>query len=542
MSTLVFVMSSTAHANYCAAIRGNGELMPAHWGAMSSLVEEQGMPSAMAGGSSASITMFLLESISLNSQLQNNSEKALMIKSFQGYFETLSQTAEGKAIQSILADKAALQAIIASAGKIDQALKNPENAVLLGKHLGSLKILMASKDLQEIINPEFVLYVQRASQLAEQNKPELAAALNYRSEQISMALKNFGNFNSETDKTLFFRPGLISFEKLGRLFGKMANFYAGYNNASLVGKQIEQKVRQFLDHCTPGSQNLSWRELNEQRPQCRQIIGSAILMYRSAETSDGKIQNRIDEMIGSHIPSFATTSVITGAAVKRYATLFNAYQTNEDPNFGDQLLMSQDELRFGYWGQKKDLQNIENIFSVKPEFKNDPKSQKFLSLGTSAWSQVLAMSPAEPGLSRIVTINQKQLSAGGWSDLHPTLILKAHGCENIIYLTRKGGESMFAQGVFKRLTNADGFNWNEWQGLSPEAKARKNAMGNASDTQSTWSQLYNMANSQSSMFRSYSNATQIKCTDWDHFDVKKDLAGLVEEAMHAPLINPPDCR
>lgn len=515
LTTLISAASSSAYASYCAAIRGNGELMPAHWGAMSSIVEEQGLPSAMAGGSSASITMFLLESLSLNPHLKTNSEKALMIKSFQGYLEALSQTAEGKALQSILADKSAFVAIIGSAGKIDEALKNPANTALLGKHLESLKVLMASKDLENIINPDFVLYVQRTALLAQQNNPELTPVLNYRSGQISQAIKNFGKFDSQTDKTLFFRPGLINFEKLGHLFGKMANFYAGYNNDSPAGNQVEQRLRQFLDMCTPGSQSLSWRELNDQRPTCRQLLGSAVLMYRDAESNDQDKKNRIEEMIGSHIPSFATTSVITGEAVGQYADLFVAYQKNADENFGDQFSMKQENLSFGYWGQESDLENVANKFANNEDFKNDAKSQKFLSLGTVPWIQVLATSPAEPGLSRIVALNREQLSAGGWSDLHPTLILKAHGCENIIYVTRKGEESLFAQGVFKRLTNA---------------------------SQDTSSQFYNMDNPQSSMHRSYKAANKIKCTDWNQYDVRKDMNGLIEEAMNAPMINPPYCR
>ena len=90
---------------YCAAIRGNGELMPAHWGSFSKLVERYGLPSAMAGGSSASITMFLLESVSLNKLAKSKIEKALLIKSFEGYFETLSQTKEGKAMLSLMSEK-----------------------------------------------------------------------------------------------------------------------------------------------------------------------------------------------------------------------------------------------------------------------------------------------------------------------------------------------------------------------------------------------------------------------------------------------------
>jgi hypothetical protein len=516
---LTGLVSTTSMAatpgNYCAAIRGNGELMPAHWGAMSSIVEEQGLPSAMAGGSSASITMFLLESLSLNPLLKNNSETALMIKSFQGYFEALTQTEEGKSLQSLFADKAAFQAILATGGKIEEALKNPASKALLEKHLESLKILMASKDLKSLINPDFVVYVQRTAMLSNQTDPAVVAVYKYRSGQISHALKNFGKFNAQTDKTLFFRPSLINFGGLSQNLGKMADFYANYNNNPPAGKQIEERLRQFLDACTPGTQGLSWREINEQRPVCRQLLGSAVLMYRAADTGAADRKSRVDELVGSHIPAYATTSVLTGAAVEKYSQMFVEYQKNADENFGDQLTISQDDLKFGYWGQEADLANVANKFSSESLYKNDAKSQKFLSLGEAPWSDVLAMSPAEPGLSRIVAINREQLSAGGWSDLHPTLILKAHGCENIIYVTRKGEESKFAQGIFKRLTLAD---------------------------DQTWSQFYDMNNSQSSISRSYQNATQIKCTSWDLFDVKKDMNGLVEEAMHAPLVKGGACK
>jgi len=516
---LTGLVSSTSMAapagNYCAAIRGNGELMPAHWGAISSLVEDQGLPSAMAGGSSASITMFLLESLSVNSLLKNKSETALMIKSFQGYFEALTQTEEGKSLQSLFADKAAFQLILASGGKIDEALKSPASSALLSKHLESLKVLMASKDLKSLINPDFALYVQRTTMLSQQTDPAVVAVYKYRSGQISHALKNFGKFNAQTDKTLFFRPGLINFEGLAQNLGKMADFYANYNNNSPAGKQIEERIQQFLAACAPGTQNLSWRQINEQRPVCRQLLGSAVLMYRAADTGAADRQSRADELVGSHIPAYATTSVLTGEAVEKYSQLYVEYQKNADENFGDQLTMSQDNLKFGYWGQEADLANVASKFSSESLYKNDAKSQKFLSLGSTPWSEVLATSPAEPGLSRIVAINQQQLSAGGWSDLHPTLILKAHGCENIIYVTRKGEESKFAQGVFKRLTNAD---------------------------EQTSRQFFDMNNSQSSISRSYQNATQIKCTNWDKFDVKKDMNGLVEEAMQAPLINPPNCK
>jgi len=511
LGSMLVTNAGLANANYCAAIRGNGELMPAHWGAMSSIVEEQGMPSAMAGGSSASITLFLLESLSLNKIAQTNSERALLIKSFQGYLEALSQTPEGKAIQALLADKDAFKSLLALASRFDQALLNPLTKKLAAKHLANLQTLLQSKDLREIVNPEFVLYVQRTLILAQKGDDSTQAILNYRVGQIQVALTNFGKFDSTTDKTLFVRPGLIDFVKIATTFGQMGDFYAGYNNDSPVGKRIEQSLRDFLKLCTPNSQNLSWRELNEQRPQCRQLLGRAVLMYRESNTGGGK--SRINESVGAHIPTLPTTSVLTGAAVDQFTKYFIEYQTNTDANFGD-FSINPTDLRFGYWGDARSLQKVEAQFKTGAEYLQDAKSQKFLSLGQSPWLKVLSTSPAEPGLARITALSRTQLSAGGWSDLHPVMVLKALGCDNIIYVTRKGEESRFAQGIFRRLTKAN---------------------------EQTMSQFYSMTNPQSSILRSQKNATKIKCTDWNNFEAMTNLNGLIEESMRAPLIDTAVC-
>ncbi|MEE2670939.1 MAG: hypothetical protein VYA54_04480, partial [Bdellovibrionota bacterium] len=74
--------------NYCAGIRGNGELAPAHWGSMARIIENKGLPESVAGGSSAAITLFLLDGVSRNETVNKDSEEvkrnkqALMLKSF----------------------------------------------------------------------------------------------------------------------------------------------------------------------------------------------------------------------------------------------------------------------------------------------------------------------------------------------------------------------------------------------------------------------------------------------------------------------------
>ena len=83
----------------CAGIRGNGQNLFAHYGALARHVEEYGAITCAAGGSSGSITTFLLESIWANPLLHRcgnrpcskearDTRMALMLKSAIGLVET----------------------------------------------------------------------------------------------------------------------------------------------------------------------------------------------------------------------------------------------------------------------------------------------------------------------------------------------------------------------------------------------------------------------------------------------------------------------
>src|SRR4051794_20419860 len=54
----------------CAGIRGNGNLIAAHWTALARILENYGMIEGTAGGSSGSITQFIYESIYANPLLR----------------------------------------------------------------------------------------------------------------------------------------------------------------------------------------------------------------------------------------------------------------------------------------------------------------------------------------------------------------------------------------------------------------------------------------------------------------------------------------
>ncbi|RYZ69247.1 MAG: hypothetical protein EOP09_08020, partial [Proteobacteria bacterium] len=112
MRVLSFVLlfaAFSAHAEpYCLALRGNGELIPAHWGALARTVETYGVPTKMSGGSSASISLFLLESAALNPSVQSENAReqavraAYLMKSMQGFSEHFMASRKWKPVLSLL--------------------------------------------------------------------------------------------------------------------------------------------------------------------------------------------------------------------------------------------------------------------------------------------------------------------------------------------------------------------------------------------------------------------------------------------------------
>lgn len=536
------LQASNLSDGYCAAIRGNGDAMPAHWGAMSRLVQEYGMPKAMSGGSSASITMFLLDSLDLNLNVESNEEKALMIKSFQGYLEAMTQTPEGQAITSMVGDFPALKKVYETVIKLQQTPTDPDSIELILKHLDNLQLLLDSPEFTGLINNQFTDYLTQAIRegirLTRNYDEPTYLQFSYRKEQIIAAVLNFGEFNAQTDATLFFRPGLIDFTSLSGLIGHMADFYSGIELLNTEAqKLVSTDMHNFLDMCAKGTEELTWREITVERPFCQQLLTRAVLTYLNYKSDGIAKESRIFDMIGDNIASFPSTSILKGDAHKSYLDGLKKFQSATNSNFASEFTINQSDLAFGYWGTPEQLSKVKS--QLQKLFPHDVKSQKFLALGQRPWIEALATSPAEPGLSSLIPLTDDMTSAGGWSDLHPTLILRAHGCDNVIYVTRKGGESFFAQGVISRLTQIDGLDLSIYDGLDFEERYALNAEGNPHDIgpkASTWSRLYNMANPKSSLRKSMDQATAILCTDWDRHSSRENMDKLIADSMRADLI------
>ncbi len=515
-------LSSIDKPNYCLAIRGNGDYQPAHWGAMASVTEKLGLPSAMSGGSSGTISMFILESIAKNPLLANKSLQetkeiaSLMLKSLFGF----SQEAKNSTlIKSILLLYQQYEEL-----KTKNISKNA-NLYLKNTDWEQLKKFLTLHLTELPINDQFINLLNLA--IKEKNKDQIEFYL----QEFDNSMKVFGKFDAKNDANLFFRFGVVSFEKMANYFGKVAGFYS----SKAANTKTLQAWKNFVSVCSKDSIGKTWNEITTTKPECNNLFSNLF----NTHFSDVKNKSLPElDIAGSKIPVYASTALLVKNEALRYNDEFKKYLKSRNSQYGSNYSINNTEdIVFGYWGSKNKLQEIEKNLD-----QNLIKNKKFHAIGPASWLEILSLSPAEPGLSNLKPFTaqdgQKYVSAGGWSDLAPTLVLRASGCKNIVYITRQGGDSIFAQGIAKKLLNLD-IDWSDLD-TSNDKIAQKNGLkndqGNISDLSSMWSNLYNVANPNSALRVSLNSASAILCTDWNNHDPKKDLKDAVESSFHSPFV------
>ncbi len=523
--------------NYCLAIRGNGENAPAHWGAISSVVEKMGLPSAMAGGSSGSITMFLMDAIATNKFVRDAREEergvraALLLKSLEGFAEHLQQTSEFRDFKLFFSEwqqisKASKQISLenlyetfnrASAEKDTSAavelIRKNQNA-LIHDYQSALQVgLLNQKTLASLQSS-----ITRIVSAADPNEAmtDIQKSRFFLSELIE-TVRVFGAFDATKDSNLFFRPGIVDFGALAEQLGRVAQFYAALDTTA----GDDALWTTFFEQCTERSRGRQWPEFAaggqcstalaagqpDRSTNCDKSLQRLISSYFSH--SQG---NFSDNLTGRSIKSFPATAVLTGSASDEFMQARQRYSRSLDSNFGMGFRLSNpEEVHFGYWGHSRDLQRIEQQFAVT----TDAKSRRFLPLGNATWAQVLQLSPAEPGLSPFQPFqrgNETLISAGGWSDLSPVLVLQAAGCGSVVYVTRTGPEAKFSQQVAKRLIR--------------DATVLRD--------------LYDLDNANSSIKRALNAAAAVVCTNWDSYSIFGGIRPLINDGYTAPFYIPPN--
>lgn len=472
----------------CTAVRGNGQLIWAHFGALARILETEGPISGFAGGSSASITAFLLESILKNpglaqkcrdkpcSEVEMARRAAFLLKSIYYWLDVAKDSKEVKALNHLATVRKELQGF-------DLRRLDGDDVKALQAGLDSLGDLLGSPSLKKLINPAFVHFILDP-ELKNLAPGTALATLKFRAEQAKAAITSLGKFEAK-DVSIFLRPGLIDFAGVAELIGVIADFYAG--NA-MQGSLAD--FAELLASCADVSVGkLPW-ELEGHA--CHQRTRDMIRGYLAGREASRQAF-RLDEKVGQNLSAMVTTA----ALVRGHEQLEMAKTDYAHGRTVTWPLTGQD-FRFAYAGSEAMLSRVAQHIGSYP----DRRSQNFLGLGPMTWRTALATSPAEPGLAEVpkfqAASGESYYSFGGWSDLSPVQVLKAAGCERVIFVTRRGADSVFATQVAALA------------GFASEAE-----------------QLFALESPTSSFSVALRSADAVLCSDWDSHD------GFQEEGIRA---------
>lgn len=464
----------------CAAVRGNGEYIVTHFSALARITEHYGVIDGIAGGSSGSISTFVYDSILQNpivmrgTPSERAAKVALMLKSLQGYGEVVVASKEGSEVGELAGTIGRLKEEMQKRGVAGLVSTDAYRAAV------ELKAVLSIPEVKTLVNPEAFAMLSDV------------AHLSFNVKELYTSLATLGAFSVD-DNRLFFRPGILDWDGLADLFGRVGDFYAGQR----ADTDAQEK---WLNQCAGATLGRSWEEISG--TACGAEFASIVSTYRAKVRAEGSASIRLTERIGqaSLLHKFVATSVLTGDAVTKWDAANAKYRSGEIATGSVPFAPSFEDVKFGYWSSAADFQKATSAHRY-----DDLKTSKMTSLGDATWKEILRASPAEPGLSKFVKLGDGRMSAGGWSDLAPVLVLKSVGCERVIYVTREGDESPFATKIAKHL------------GM----------------TEADWSSLYQLGGA-SSFSRSLAEADAVWCTNWNSFTSfqQKELAA---DAWQAPL-------
>lgn len=322
----------TARQSTCAGIRGNGQNLFAHYGALARHVEEYGAITCAAGGSSGSITAFFMESMWANPLMhacgrrqgrcdrkERDARYALMLKSVIGL------------------TNAGLFEDVDTVGALLTGVSEGDIIGLLNSELpeeGVEAFIRLLRDLGPLINPEVI------SLLLTSPDPVFHA------KDIIDGLQKGVQFVVD-DPRVFLRTSVVNFDQFATLLGVYGSFYAGY------GPEDRRSFRRWLRRCASESVGLTWDQ-TAQLPgaggaTCGENFNTLFNDYRERFAEEGG-PNRADDPVGTYFPSFGVTGVLQGDAIAEWETAraawINATPIPFEPDFKD--------VGIGYWGNERE--------------------------------------------------------------------------------------------------------------------------------------------------------------------------------------------
>lgn len=537
---ILFSTSLFAQENYCIAIRGNGELVPAHWGALSHTIETFGVPEAIAGGSSASVSTFFLDQLMQNEFIQNEKDPtqkaiklAYLIKSIQGYiYARLNQPEWQSFVQFLKGTTKSEESLLQ---KLDNLLTD-----MSFRKIGQITDVLAKiRDSKVFYGPAIAKFDKKFSEFRIFSTSVLDdwRLLKIYGKQIHISISLIGKFDAKNDANLLIRDGVINFPAISEQYARVASFYRLIHATPL----LKHRFGNYMKMCSTQSIGKTWDEFVAKNRFCQSAL--EILTNQYFEETYVNTSHILDVKMGQGL----ATLVTAGFVQKDSAITLKKSKAEFEVSFADDagdVTLNEKDIFFGYVGNEDRLRSIEKNFSDKSSpFLVADKSRRFKAMGHATWRMGLDISANEPGLGAFTEKlynGTPVLAIGGWTDLHPIPVLKASGCEKVVYVNRIGGDTIFGQGLAKRIFSFDNIPWDDLDPYEPNLSKNKklNNNGRPEDQTSLWSNMYNLANTKSSYAYSLSLADAVVCTNWNNFDVTKQFSELIRDSYVAPIYNP----
>ncbi len=446
--------ASVTSPRFCAAIQGNGDAIFAHFHSLAHIISYYGMFDLAAGSSSASITMFLIESMLQNPEIANckcsKEEKAqrvsLMLKSLVGFFESSPGRKEAISFYNFLASLKQIQE--KSFTKKSDGVTPPQLDDYDYRHFSSLLGIFYNKRFENLFR----------------DSPDKS----YHYNDYKQAL-GLGMFKVDSNK-VFLRPFPITFEGVATVMGWIGNFYAArdYENGAHWTDWFKACKPDTLKEKTWGQIAYDNYDPNDieafvnsdiRKPTACKKKWEVLMSDYRAHDNTPRDSDRINEPMGEYFPAIVMTGLVVGNGYEKMEKAKAAYWKAER-----EIQLNLDyanEFRVGNFGPNDKLESIENAIALeRKKGPVDVKTDKFYGLPGFPWAVGLQTSPAEPSISEAAEFNRvlkrwlelhpklaenfpkavvaaaKQLvSVGGYADPFPSTALKLAGCENVFFIT-----------------------------------------------------------------------------------------------------------
>lgn len=405
------INNRTVAPKLCAAVRGNGGRIFAHFGTLARAHELYGALGAMSGGSSGSLVSFLTDAIYANplakrcgslpcSKQEHAARLALMYKTLGTVLGVMTATGGGDAgsVPKVLTKEF-------EANGIDSLiLQNPAAAVEL------FRATLTDPKVDKLINPDMLTVVDNAT-----DKPVMVADL----------LKGIrGSTDFRLDSPLVFvRPGVVSVDSIVDVYGRIGSFYAMQGQGS-----DRHKMALFFKKCGTPGRGKPWEEvagLSAGRTTCGNLLLDMVNTFDEGQTAIAKT-TYVDLPTATALPMLVSVSYVGGQTAQMLKTARADYLAGRsldwNPDFADWRVL--------YTGRQKDLALLmENRHQYA-----DLKSVRTMVDVGMTWREILTRSISEPGTQAAIDLESSGFTAGGWVDGQPVRALRNMGCETIMAL------------------------------------------------------------------------------------------------------------